>query len=123
MPTYIALAERDAVVDNAKLAEAFRANRRAGALCALALQPGVPHNSLTPSKRAITINWMRAIVELRLGSLAVDPLREVAESSGWLGDPNTGVAQWANYPGDRKSASWFPTQATAEEWKAFVQLP
>jgi len=33
------------------------------------------------------------------------------------------VAQWASYPGDRKSASWFPTQATAEEWKAFVELP
>lgn len=120
VPTYLVQAEMDAFVDNAALALAFEANRRMGALWARALEPGVPHHSLTPAHREVTINWMRTILELRLGSAAAGPLRPIIESSGWLGDPGSGAAPWAEYLGDPASASWFPSQATAEDWEAFI---
>ena len=66
VPTYIMLASRDVSTENAKITAMFKLNRGAGALWALAMEPNVPHHMLTPSHRAITINWMRAIVELRL---------------------------------------------------------
>jgi dienelactone hydrolase len=123
VPTYVVQAEMDAFVDNAALASAFEANRATGALWALALEPGVPHHSLTPSHRELTTNWMSTILELRLGA-ASSPLRAIVESSGWLGDPATGeVTPWAAFAGDPASASWFPTRETAERWKTFVGQP
>jgi dienelactone hydrolase len=113
VPTYIILMEHDTYADNKAVIAAFKANREAGALWALAVQPGVPHHSLTPSHRAIVINWLREIVKLRLR-------KSVTESSGWLADSTNGVASWADFKGDRNSASWFPSKATAEEWFAFV---
>lgn len=86
VPTYVVLAEHEKLMDNALQVAKFRANRQAGALWALAVEPGVPHHSLTPGQRAITINWMRTILQLRLGSSAGAPLTQVAESSGWLGE-------------------------------------
>ncbi len=121
VPTYIMLGSRDVSTENAKITAMFKLNRGAGALWALAMEPNVPHHMLTPSHRAITINWMRAIVELRLGSSVEHPLRTIKESFGWLGNSAIGVSSWSNFNGDRRSASWFPSQTTAEEWKAFQQ--
>jgi len=121
VPTYLILAERDAIMNNQAVVAVFESNRRAGGLWAVAVEPDVPHHSLTPSHRTITVNWLRAIVELRLGAAAQDPLRDVPESSGWLGDPEMGISAWADYPGDREAASWFPSRATAEEWWEFVR--
>ncbi len=121
VPTYMVLAELDAFVNNAALTAAFEGNRRAGALWALALERGVPHHSLTPAQRQVTINWISTILELRVPANSSDPLREIAETSGWLGNRATAeVAPWATYQGDRALASWFPSQATAKEWQAFV---
>jgi pimeloyl-ACP methyl ester carboxylesterase len=119
VPTYLILAEHDVFADNEAVIAAFESNRRAGGLWAVAMEPGVPHHSLTPSHRALTANWLRAIVELRLGDSVQHPLRDVPESSGWLGHPDIGVAHWAGYTGDRKAASWFPSRATAAEWWEF----
>jgi len=121
VPTYMILAEHDAFADNKAVVAAFESNRRAGGLSAVAVQPGVPHHSLTPGHRALTVNWLRAIVELRLGASAQDPLRDVPESAGWLGHPEFGISDWGGYPGDRRAASWFPSRAAAEEWWQFVK--
>jgi hypothetical protein len=120
VPTYLILAEHDTIADNQAVVAAFESNRLAGGRWAVAVQPGVPHHSMTPSNRAISVNWLRAVVELRLGAAAQDPLRDVPESSGWLGHPDIGVSNWADYPADRKAANWFPSRATAEEWWDFV---
>jgi hypothetical protein len=120
IPTYIILGERDTLVDTKGVIAAFENNRRAGALWALAIEPGIAHHSLTPRHREITINWLREIAKLRLESSADDQPRDVTESTGWVGDATNGVASWPNFKGDRKSASWFPSKATAEEWFAFV---
>jgi hypothetical protein len=118
IPAYIVLHENDTIADNKAVIDTFYSIRRKGAPWALAVEPGVPHHSLTANDRAITIHWLRAIVELRLGASS---LREIQESSGWLGDSFIGISSWSNYRGDRRSASWFPSQATAEEWKTFQQ--
>jgi dienelactone hydrolase len=120
VPTYLVLAEHEVNADNQEVIAVFESNRRAGGLWAVALEPGVPHHSLRPSHRALTVNWLRAIVELRLGVSEQDPLRDVPESAGWLGHPDYGVADWAGYPGERRAASWFPSRATAEEWWEFA---
>ena len=121
VPTYMVLAELDAFVDNAALTAAFEANRKAGALWALALEPGVPHHAATPVHRQTTLDWMRAIVDLRVLDGLAGPNAPIAEAAGWLGDRATGQAwRWADYPGDRKAANWFPSQATAEQWRVLA---
>lgn len=120
VPTFMILAEHEVLGDHKAVVAVFEANRRAGGLWAMAVEPGVPHHSLTPAHRSVTVNWLHAILELRLGTTTQDPLRNIPESSGWLGDPDFGVAAWADFPGDRGTASWFPTRATAEEWREFV---
>ena len=120
VPTLMILAEHETLIDNQAVMAVFEANRRAGGLWAVAIEPGVPHHSLRPGHHALTVNWLRAIVERRLGAEGQDPLREIPESSGWLGHPDIGVGFWENYPGDRRSASWFPSRATAEEWWEFI---
>ena len=124
VPTYVVLAELDAFVDNALVTAAVRANRSRGALWALAEERGVPHHSLSPRQRTVTLQWMRTIVDLRLGPLGEevsDPPRAMVESSGWLGDPATGAASaWATFAGDARSGSWLPTRGTAVMWRAFL---
>lgn len=120
VPTYMVLAELDAFVDNAALQAAFEVNRSTGALWALALEPGVPHHSVTPPHRELTINWMRETVGLRLGQAATDPLRAVGDSDGWIGDHATGeVTSRASHSGNDAGTSWLPSELTVEEWRAF----
>lgn len=120
VPTFMVLAEFDAFVDNAALAQGFAANRGAGALWAMAMEPGVPHHALTPNHLAATLEWMDAVTSHRLAG-ASGRIRAVAEQSGWLGDPASGeVSPWGRYAGDRATASWFPTRATAEAWQALI---
>lgn len=121
VPTFVVLAELDTFVDNAMLTAAFRANRRAGALWALALEPGVPHHSLTPAQREITTLWMSTVLALRLGATASAPLREVYASSGWIGDIATGEVARADEFLDPAFGSWFPSAEIAERWKTFAK--
>ena len=125
VPTYMVLAELDAFVDNAALTTAFEGNRGAGGLWALAMERGVPHHSLSPLQRQVTINWISTILERRLPyEPGWDPLGGFAPMSGWLGNRTTGKASsWATYSGNRASASWLPSQATATEWEALVAAP
>ena len=121
VPTYMVQAELDAFVNNAATTAAFEGNRDAGALWARAMERGVIHHSLSAVQRQVTINWMSTILDLRLPASPSDPLREIAETSGWLGDRDTGEAKrWAAYRGDRAAASWLPSNHTAKEWEIFV---
>jgi hypothetical protein len=83
----------------------------------MALEPGVPHHSLSPAQRELTVDWMRAI--LPLGNAG--PFRQSSPRVGWLGDPTTGqVAPVRTFAGDRSAASWFPTRPLAVQWAAFI---
>ncbi len=121
VPTYVVQAELDAFVNNAAVTATFEGNRGAGALWARAMERGVPHHSLTPLQRQVTINWMSTILSLRLPVRLSHPLREIAEARGWLGNLTTGDAvRWAAYRGDRTLASWLPSKSTANEWERLV---
>jgi len=120
VPTFLALAERDVLVNNDALGQAFVANRGGGALWALATEPGAAHFSYSDALRNATIEWMRSIVGRRVAGSSGRIQPAVAES-GWLGDPANGeVSPWGQYRGDRSAASWFPTQRTAESWRTLI---
>ena len=117
VPAYMVLAEIDAFVDNAMLSATFEGHRAAGAPWAMALERGVPHHSLSPAQRELTVDWMRAI--LPLGTAG--PFHQNPPQVGWLGDPATGqVAPIQMFAGDRSAASWFPTRPLAAEWAEFI---
>ena len=119
VPRYMVLAELDAFVDNTLLSATFEAYRAAGAPWAMALEPGVPHHSLSPAQRELTVDWMRAI--LSLGNAA--PFRQNPPQVGWLGDPATGdIAPVRTFAGDPSAASWFPTRPLAAQWATFMGL-
>jgi Carboxypeptidase regulatory-like domain len=123
VPTFVVLAELDAFVDNAALTVAFEANRRAGALWALANESGVPHHSLSLAQRRLTLVWIGNVMDVRMPVYPSEQLRDLVETDGWLGNPVSGdVSPWANYSEDRETASWFPTRAAAEWWRTFVDI-
>ncbi|HSK20153.1 MAG TPA: hypothetical protein VK912_13455 [Longimicrobiales bacterium] len=119
VPRYMVLAELDAFVDNTMLSATFEAYRAAGAPWAMALEPGVPHHSLSPAQRELTVDWMRTI--LPLGNAG--PFRQNPPQVGWLGDPATGdIAPVRTFAGDPSAASWFPTRPLAAQWAAFIGM-
>lgn len=121
VPTFMVQAELDAFVNNVAITAAFEGNRSAGALWGRAMERGVAHHSLSALQRQVTINWMSTILSRRLPGRPSDPLREIDETSGWLGDLGTGeTKRWAAYKGDRAAASWLPSNHTAKEWEIFV---
>ncbi|QJR37545.1 hypothetical protein [Gemmatimonas groenlandica] len=117
VPAYMVLAELDVVVNNPMLRASFAALRTAGAPWALAVEPGVPHNSLSLGQRELTIDWMRAI--LPLGNAG--PFRKTSPQVGFLGDPTDGqIAPSHAFTGDLIASSWFPARPLATQWSAFI---
>jgi hypothetical protein len=119
VPAYMVLAEFDAFVDNTMLSATFQAHRSAGAPWAMAMEPAVPHHSVSSAHRELTVDWMRAV--LPLGTAG--PFRHNSPQVGWLGDPATGqIAPARTFAGDQSAASWFPTRPLAAQWAAFIGL-
>lgn len=117
VPAYMVLSELDAFVNNTALTATFQAHRAAGAPWAMAVEPGVPHHWLSPARRELIVDWMRAI--LPLGN--ADPFRQTSPHVGWLGDPATGhIAPAQTFTGDRTTASWFPKRPLAVQWAEFI---
>ena len=122
VPTYVITAELDETVNNNISMATYQEVRATGGLWAFAQEPRTPHRSHSASQRQLIIEWFTAILSLREPTMPGGPLRAIAEESGWLGDPVTrAVSSWADYVGDKRAASWFPTQATAERWQGFIQ--
>jgi hypothetical protein len=120
VPTFLALAELDVLVDNSTLRQSFATNRGGGALWALAIEPGAVHFSYSDALRNATIEWMRSIVDRRVAGSS-GRIQPAVAASGWLGDPATGeVSPWGRHRGDRSAASWFPTQRMAESWRVLI---
>lgn len=117
VPALMILAEQDIWVNNAALGGFFATHRAAGAPWAMAVEPGVVHHSLSPAKRDLIVNWMRAI--LPLGNAT--PFRGTSPNVGFLADPVTGrIAPPAAYSGDRAAASWLPARPLATQWARFI---
>ena len=98
----------------------FENNRPAGALWALAVEPGAGHTRVLDSN--LQFHWMDAVLESRLPAAGgTGALRPMSEGSGWLGDRETAaVAQFDDYDKDKTHASWLPSAQVAADWSAFV---
>lgn len=97
----------------------FDSNRPAGALWALAVEPGAGHVPIRDLD--VLFGWMEAVLTLRLPAAAGGGLRPIAEDSGWLGNRETAaVASFEDYDQERSQASWLPSAETAQDWSAFV---
>lgn len=119
VPSYMVLAELDVVVNNQALRTSFAALRTAGAPWALAIEPGVPHFSLSVAQRELTVDWMRAV--LPLGHAG--PFRQTSPQVGFLGDPANGeITPSRAFTGDLAASSWFPMRPLATQWSAFIGM-
>lgn len=121
VPTYVITAELDEVVNDNISLVTYQQVRGAGGLWAFAEEPLTPHQSHSLPQRELILEWFTTILSLREPTAPDGPLRAIAEESGWLGNPVTHlVSSWADYVGDKRAASWFPTQATATLWQGFT---
>jgi pimeloyl-ACP methyl ester carboxylesterase len=101
------------------LTELFENNRPAGALWALAVQPGAGHERMLDFD--LLFSWMDTVIEQRLPEMPGALLRPISEESGWLGNPEmAAVGFFEDYDGDRAQASWLPSAEAAQRWSAFV---
>ncbi len=101
----------------------FTVNRRAGALWALAEEPGVSHD--IGRSRDMSIIYFEDVLRLRMASdvnsAAQTGLRSLDEKSGFLGDIKTKSFRAAadagvpDYP-----TAWLPTLRVAHAWQALV---
>jgi dienelactone hydrolase len=95
----------------------FAVNRRAGALWALAEEPGVAH--VIGRSRDLSLIFFEDVLSLRLGEDGA--LKPFIEKAGYLGDPKSksfhamSEGKAPNYP-----ASWMPTERVARAWAAML---
>lgn len=121
VPAFVMQAELDAQVTNDAIRAIFLGNRGGGGRWSLGVEPGVIHGEASATGNAAAINWLTAVLGLRLPTASGGPLNALSESSGWLGDQVTFViAPWADYPGTRNTASWFPNAQVASSWRGLV---
>lgn len=92
----------------------FAVNRRAGALWALAEEPGAAH--VVGRSRDVATIFFEDVLPLRIGNNALRPL---AEKSGFLGDFRSRAFQAI---GDGVApnylTAWLPTERVARAWQA-----
>jgi hypothetical protein len=123
VPTYVIIAELDELVDNNVTVATYQQVRAAGGLWSIAEESGMLHRTNSESRNELIRDWFRIILPLRESSMAGGPVRAIVEESGWLGNPATRVvSSWADFVGDKRAASWFPTQAAAERWRGFTGI-
>jgi len=95
----------------------FAVNRRAGALWALAEEPGVAH--VVGRSKEMAAIFFEDLLALRLDDRGL--LKTISEKTGFIGDPKTktfqpmGNANAPNYP-----TAWLPTLRVARAWQALV---
>ncbi|HLS47315.1 MAG TPA: carboxypeptidase-like regulatory domain-containing protein [Gemmatimonadales bacterium] len=119
VPTLVMQAALDQTVNNLSIQTVFGKNRASGGRWALAVEPGVDHRTATSRANGAAVQWIREVLELRLPPSLGDPLIVLDESAGWLGDGTTlEISSWADYPGNRATASWLQSESAAGLWKA-----
>jgi hypothetical protein len=119
VPTFVMQAELDEVVDNAAVRTTFSGNRAYGGLWALAVEPGVGYHVATNRGNGAASGWISNALALRLPATPGDPPIGLDQPAGWLGNQTTlEIAPWADYPGDRPTASWLLSQSAATSWKS-----
>jgi predicted esterase len=100
-------------------AEAFwQRARQLSAPWTFAVEPNAQHSSpdiQQATAKALTIPWIRAVIEHRLA--ADGTLRPITPANSWFANPNTReIAVAEKFDGDRTSAAWLPNEEVAKGW-------
>ena len=96
----------------------FAVNRRGGALWALTEEPGVGH--VVGRSQEFGALFFEELLPLRIGG-PDEPLRSIADRSGFIGDLETRTYEAAESSGTPGAPNvWLPTGRIAEAWRAVV---
>jgi dienelactone hydrolase len=119
VPGLLFIGEKDLWSRNDTISGLFAVNRRAGALWALAEEPGAAH--VVGRSRDVAMTFFEDVLGLRLDAGRAGALRTLTEKDGFLGDvraktftPATAGAG-ANVP-----TAWLPTERVARAWQAMM---
>lgn len=124
VPGFFFIGGDDLEYRNDIIAGIFAINRRAGALWALAVEPGIGH--AVAGSKATAALFFDEVIPLRLPDTASGmggeaSLRSLDRDTGFIGDPKSGDIQSAgDAPRTRYPTSWVPTRALAEAWRALI---
>jgi poly(3-hydroxybutyrate) depolymerase len=99
------------------IAGLFAVNRRAGALWALAEEPSAAH--IVGRSRDMALLFFEDVLPLRLSNPPA-PLRQIPESSGFLGDLKTKTFQKQSGAAPNYPTAWLPTARVARAWEALT---
>jgi pimeloyl-ACP methyl ester carboxylesterase len=104
----------------------YEKGRAVHAIWSLALNPSEGHE--VGKTQALAFAHITAAVALRLplqtfSSETAKP-KQLGKESGWLGDTETfEVAEYNQFKGKKKSATWLANEATAKAWQDYLRGP
>jgi dienelactone hydrolase len=97
----------------------FAVNRRAGALWALAEEPGAAH--IVGRSRDVAMTFFEEVMALRVDTTQAVALKPLAEKEGFLGDRKAATfAPAASGGAPNALAAWLPTERVARAWQAML---
>jgi dienelactone hydrolase len=97
----------------------FAVNRRAGALWALAEEPGAAH--IVGRSRDVTMTFFEDVMALRIDGTHSAALKALTEKDGFLGDRKAATfAPAATLSAPNALAAWLPTERVARAWQAML---
>ncbi len=119
VPGLLLTGEKDLWSRNDTIAGIFAVNRRAGALWAIAEEPGIAH--VVGRSRDLAMIFFEDALRLRYDPQHPDVPRGVAEQDGFLGDVRSrSIAPYAERVGLDGPTGWLPTERVARAWRALV---
>jgi pimeloyl-ACP methyl ester carboxylesterase len=115
VPGFFLIGKFDAPHRMENITGVFEAGRAAGAPWAVSID-ALDHQPIADLD--LMFDWIGAVLAARLPASAGAPLRAMTETAGWLGNRSTGaISTYACYGSTRSSASWLPSQQTAQHWQ------
>jgi poly(3-hydroxybutyrate) depolymerase len=118
VPGVLFIGERDLEFRNRTIVGLFALNRRAGALWALAEEPGVAHE--VGRSRDLAAVFFEEALALRLPAGTSTP-RALAEETGFYGDLETGLYQPVrDAKAPERPVAWLLSDRVARAWRAVV---
>jgi dienelactone hydrolase len=119
VPGLLFIGEKDLWSRNDTIAGLFAVNRRAGALWALAEEPGAAH--VVGRSRDVAMTFFEDVLGLRFDAERAGELRALVEKDGFLGDVRAKTFKPAAAGGGATGpTAWLPTERVARAWQAMV---
>ena len=119
VPAILFIGEKDLWSRNDTISGLFAVNRRAGALWALAEEPGAAH--VVGRSREVAMLFFEDVLGMRLDAEHPGALKALTEKDGVLGDIAARTVGAAPPAGAATGpTAWLPTDRVARAWKAMV---